>query len=46
VTNMDKANIKLESYGLSIADATKALELDPNNIKVCLASQRPSNLLK
>ena len=29
-----KANIKLEAYGFAIADATKALELDPNFAKV------------
>ena len=29
-----QANIKLESYGLAIIDADKAIELDPNNVKV------------
>lgn len=28
-----QANIKLEAYGFAIADATKALDLDPNNVK-------------
>ena len=31
---VSQANIKLESYGLAVADADKALELDPNNVKV------------
>lgn len=29
-----QAHIKLENYGLAIADATKAIELDPNFVKV------------
>lgn len=29
-----QAQIKLEAYGFAIADATKALELDPNYVKV------------
>ncbi|KAF2097030.1 protein phosphatase 5 [Rhizodiscina lignyota] len=33
-TNRAQANIKLESYGLAIADATKALEIDESNVKV------------
>ncbi|KAJ9641978.1 Palmitoyl-protein thioesterase 1 [Coniosporium apollinis] len=32
-TNRAQAYIKQESYGLAIADATKALELDSNNVK-------------
>jgi serine/threonine-protein phosphatase 5 len=35
VTNSKKANIKSEAYGYAIADATKAIELDPNFVKVC-----------
>jgi len=30
-----QANIKLEAYGYAIADASKALEIDPSYIKVC-----------
>ncbi|KAF2250477.1 hypothetical protein BU26DRAFT_264018 [Trematosphaeria pertusa] len=29
-----QANIKLEAYGSAILDANKAIELDPNNVKV------------
>jgi hypothetical protein len=29
-----QAYIKMEAYGYAIADATKALELDPANVKV------------
>ena len=29
-----QANIKLEAYGYALADATKAIELDPNYVKV------------
>lgn len=29
-----QAQIKLEAFGYAIADATKALELDPNYVKV------------
>ncbi|KAK5073505.1 Palmitoyl-protein thioesterase 1 [Lithohypha guttulata] len=32
-SNRAQANIKLEAYGYAIADATKALELDPANVK-------------
>ncbi|EON61653.1 protein phosphatase 5 [Coniosporium apollinis CBS 100218] len=32
-TNRAQAYIKQESYGLAIADATKALEIDSNNVK-------------
>ena len=32
--NRAQANIKLEAYGYAIADASKALELDKNYIKV------------
>ena len=35
-----KANIKSEAYGYAIADATKAIELDPNFVKVCGSSGR------
>ncbi len=34
MTNSGKANIKSEAYGYAIADATKAIELDPNFVKV------------
>ena len=34
MTNSEKANIKSEAYGYAIADATKAIELDPNFVKV------------
>jgi serine/threonine-protein phosphatase 5 len=33
-TNRAQANIKLEAYGFAVADAEKAIELDPNNVKV------------
>lgn len=33
-----QANIKLEAHGFAVADATKALELDPSYIKVRLGS--------
>jgi len=36
-SNRAQTNIKLESYGYAIADATKAIELDPNFIKVCIS---------
>lgn len=39
-TNRAQANIKLESYGLAVIDADKAIELDPNNVKV--RSYRPA----
>lgn len=32
--NRAQANIKLEAFGYAIADATKGIELDPNNVKV------------
>jgi serine/threonine-protein phosphatase 5 len=32
--NRAQAHIKLEAYGYAIADATKALELDPGYVKV------------
>jgi hypothetical protein len=35
VTKFLQANIKSEAYGYAIADATKAIELDPNFVKVC-----------
>lgn len=31
-----QAHIKLEAFGYAIADATKALELDPSYVKVCM----------
>jgi len=31
-----QANIKLESYGYAVVDAAKAIELDPNYVKVGL----------
>lgn len=34
MTNSEKANIKSEAYGYAIADATKAIELDRNFVKV------------
>lgn len=34
VTDYGQANIKLESYGYAIADASKAIEIDPSYIKV------------
>ena len=33
--NRAQANIKLEAYGYAVADATKAIELDKDYIKVC-----------
>lgn len=41
-TNRAAANIKLEAFGYAIADASKAIELDNNNIKVGVA--RPQKL--
>lgn len=32
-TNRAQANIKLEAYGYAVADADKAIELDPTNVK-------------
>lgn len=32
-SNRAQANIKLEAYGYAIADASKAIDLDPNNVK-------------
>lgn len=29
-----QANLKVEAYGFAVADADKAIELDPNNVKV------------
>ena len=34
-TNRAQAHIRMEAYGFAVADATKALELDPDNVKVC-----------
>lgn len=31
---VSQAQIKLEAFGFAIADATKAIELDPNYVKV------------
>ena len=36
LTDSGQANIKLEAYGYAIADATKAIEIDPSYIKVGL----------
>ena len=33
-TNRAQANIKLEAYGYAVADADKAIALDPTNVKV------------
>lgn len=33
-TNRAAANIKLEAYGYAIADCSKAIEIDPTNVKV------------
>ncbi|KAI9818470.1 MAG: hypothetical protein M1827_000529 [Pycnora praestabilis] len=38
--NRAQANIRLESYGYAIADATKAIELDPAYVKASLAYYR------
>ena len=35
-TNMIQANIKLEQYGYAIADASRAIELDSDYVKVKL----------
>lgn len=32
--NRAQANLKLEAYGYAIVDATKAIDLDPNYVKV------------
>ena len=37
--DITQTNIKIESYGYAIADATKAIELDPNYAKVLLLSE-------
>ncbi|CZT06147.1 phosphoprotein phosphatase (serine/threonine specific protein phosphatase) [Rhynchosporium graminicola] len=36
-SNRAQANIKSEAYGYAIVDATKAIELDPNFVKVAVA---------
>ena len=41
---MPQAHIKLEAYGFAIADAAKALELDPSYTKVS-SSVDPSRLV-
>lgn len=38
--NRAQANIKLEAYGYAVADATKALELDKDYIKVRVRDAR------
>ena len=38
--NRAQAQIKLEAYGYAISDASKALELDKNYIKVCCSHDR------
>lgn len=35
-TNRAQVYIKTEAYGYAVADATKAIELDSNFVKVCL----------
>ncbi|KAI9854657.1 MAG: hypothetical protein M1830_006517 [Pleopsidium flavum] len=42
--NRAQANIKLESYGYAVADATKAIELDPEYAKVHIRSEIPMTL--
>ncbi len=44
--NRAQANIKLEAYGYAVADATKAIEIDKDYIKVCKKdlSSQPSVL--
>lgn len=37
-----QANIKLESYGYAIADASKAIELDESYVKVSLYAELPN----
>ena len=37
--NRAQAQIKVESYGYAIADATRAIDLDKNYIKVCGAHE-------
>ena len=44
-TPATQANIKLESYGYAIADATAAIKLDPNYVKVCVAMYRLESFL-
>ena len=39
--NRAQANIKLEAYGYSVADATKAIDLDKDYVKVCDYSLHP-----
>ena len=36
---LPQANIRLESYGYAIADATKAIQLDPGYVKVCITAK-------
>lgn len=33
-----QANIRLEAYGYAIADASKAIELDPTYVKACIVN--------
>ena len=40
-TNRAQANIKLEAYGYAVQDADKAIELDPNNVKVAFFPFHP-----
>lgn len=44
MTDCQKANIKSEAYGSAIIDATKAIELDPNFVKVRQHSLGPASL--
>lgn len=41
----EQAHIKMEAYGYAIADATKALELDPTNVKVYVIAHSTSRNL-
>lgn len=40
-SNRAQAQIKLEAYGYAVADASKAIELDPNFVKVRDATTNP-----
>ena len=40
--NRAQANIKLEAYGYAVADATKAIEIDKDYIKVLLTEVQPN----
>lgn len=34
IVSLGQAHIKLEAFGYAVADATRALELDPSYVKV------------